>query len=43
MNITLPAEIGDEQHVLLVPTKDGEYAKVGVVARSPSAPACLAA
>ena len=32
MNITLPIDVGDEQRVLLVPTHDGEYAKVGVVA-----------
>jgi ATP-dependent Lon protease len=32
MNITLPAEVGDEDRVLLVPTHEGEYAKVGVVA-----------
>src|SRR6201995_2472319 len=32
MSITLPIDVGDEQRVLLVPTHDGEYAKVGVVA-----------
>ena len=32
MNITLPIDVGDEERVLLVPTKDGEYAKVGVLA-----------
>src|SRR4051794_7665212 len=32
MNITLPIDVGDAERVLLVPTKDGEYAKVGVVA-----------
>src|SRR4051794_8016158 len=32
MNITLPIDVGDEQRVLLVPTHEGEYAKVGVVA-----------
>jgi ATP-dependent Lon protease len=33
MNITLPIDVGDEQQVLLVPTHEGEYAKVGVVAQ----------
>src|SRR6476661_1130102 len=32
MSITLPIDVGDEQQVLLVPTHEGEYAKVGVVA-----------
>ncbi len=32
MNITLPVDVGDEERVLLVPTHDNEYAKVGVVA-----------
>src|SRR5436305_15113230 len=32
MNITLPVDVGDEQHVLLVPTHEGEFARVGVVA-----------
>src|SRR6478672_1319691 len=32
MSITLPIDVGDEQRVLLVPTHEGEYAKVGVVA-----------
>ncbi len=32
MNITLPIDVGDDERVLLVPTKDGEYAKVGVLA-----------
>jgi len=32
MNITLPIDVGDEERVLLVPTHEGGYAKVGVVA-----------
>jgi ATP-dependent Lon protease len=32
MNITLPIDVGDEERVLLVPTHENEYAKVGVVA-----------
>jgi ATP-dependent Lon protease len=32
MSITLPVDVGDEQQVLLVPTHDGEFARVGVVA-----------
>ena len=32
MNVTLPIDVGDDERVLLVPTKDGEYAKVGVLA-----------
>ena len=32
MNVTLPIDVGDEQQVLLVPTHEGEYARVGVVA-----------
>jgi ATP-dependent Lon protease len=32
MNVTLPAEVGDEERVLLVPRHEGEYAKVGTVA-----------
>ena len=32
MTITLPIDVGDEERVLLVPTHDNEYAKVGVVA-----------
>src|SRR6478752_4266798 len=32
MNVTLPVDVGDEEQVLLVPTHEGEYAKVGVVA-----------
>src|SRR5919198_5210272 len=32
MNVTLPADVGDEARVLLVPRHDNEYAKVGTVA-----------
>jgi len=32
MTVTLAIETGDEQHVLLVPVHDGEYARVGTVA-----------
>jgi len=32
MTITLPIDVGDEERVLLVPTHENEYAKVGVVA-----------
>ncbi|MGZ4412214.1 MAG: endopeptidase La [Gaiellaceae bacterium] len=32
MNVTLNADVGDEERVLLVPRHDGEYAKVGTVA-----------
>ncbi len=32
MSVTLPVEIGDEDRVLLVPRREGEYASVGVVA-----------
>jgi len=32
MNVTISAEVGDEERVLLVPRHDGEYAKVGTVA-----------
>jgi ATP-dependent Lon protease len=32
MNVTLPVDAGDEERVLLVPTHDNEYAKVGVIA-----------
>jgi ATP-dependent Lon protease len=32
MTITLPVDVGDEEQVLLVPTHENEYAKVGVVA-----------
>jgi ATP-dependent Lon protease len=33
MNVTISVEVGDEEHVLLVPRHDGEYAKVGTVAQ----------
>src|SRR4051794_5611465 len=32
MNITITADVGDEERVLLVPRRDGEYARVGTVA-----------
>src|SRR6187549_2247219 len=32
MNVTITADVGDEDRVLLVPRHDGEYAKVGTVA-----------
>jgi ATP-dependent Lon protease len=32
MNVTLTVDVGDEERVLLVPTHDGEYAKVGTIA-----------
>src|SRR6266542_457981 len=32
MNVTIPADVADEDRVLLVPRQDGEYAKVGTVA-----------
>src|SRR5256886_9488736 len=32
MNVTIAADVGDEDRVLLVPRHDGEYAKVGTVA-----------
>src|SRR6058998_884281 len=32
MNVTIAADVGDEEQVLLVPRHDGEYAKVGTVA-----------
>src|SRR6266699_3853897 len=32
MNVTIPADVGQEARVLLVPRHDGEYAKVGTVA-----------
>ena len=32
MNVTLTVDVGDEERVLLVPKRDGEYAGVGVVA-----------
>ena len=32
MDVTLPVDVGDEDHVLLIPRHDGEFAKVGTVA-----------
>src|SRR6266550_9062888 len=32
MNVTISADVGDEERVLLVPRHDSEYAKVGTVA-----------
>jgi ATP-dependent Lon protease len=32
MPVTLPVDVGTDQHVLLLPIEDGQYAKVGVVA-----------
>src|SRR6266508_4337570 len=32
MDVTIPADVGEEARVLLVPRHDGEYAKVGTVA-----------
>ena len=32
MNVTLSVDAGDEEHVLLVPRHDGDYAGVGTVA-----------
>src|SRR4051812_40583137 len=32
MTLTLPVDVGDEERVILVPTHENEYAKVGVVA-----------
>src|SRR5881227_2661060 len=32
MNVTISADVGDEERVLLVPRHNGEYAKVGTVA-----------
>src|SRR5436309_1927309 len=32
MNVTIPADVGEEARVLLVPRHDGEYAKVGTIA-----------
>src|SRR5881398_305654 len=32
MNVTITADVGDEERVLLVPRHNGEYAKVGTVA-----------
>ena len=33
MDVTLPVDVGDADEVLLVPRHDGEYAKVGTIAR----------
>src|SRR5207245_8903513 len=33
MNVTITAEVGDEERVLLVPRHEGDYAKVGTVAQ----------
>src|SRR3954465_11465126 len=33
MDVTLPVDPGDEERVLLVPRHDGEYARVGTIAR----------
>ena len=33
MDVTLPVDVAGEERVLLVPRHDGEYAKVGTVAR----------
>src|SRR5687767_8971700 len=33
MNVTISADVGDEERVLLVPRHEGEYAKVGTVAQ----------
>ena len=32
MTVTLPVDVGDEERVLLVPRREGEYAVVGTVA-----------
>src|SRR6187549_1687767 len=32
MNVTIPADVGEEERVLLVPRHEGEYARVGTVA-----------
>ena len=32
MNVTIPADVGSEERVLLVPRHAGEYARVGTVA-----------
>ena len=34
MNVTISADVGDEERVLLVPRHEGEYATVGTVAVS---------
>src|SRR3954468_4581823 len=33
MDVTLPVDTGDDDHVLLVPRHEGEYASVGTIAR----------
>src|SRR4029079_17248159 len=33
MDVTLPVDPGDEDRVLLVPRHEGEYARVGTIAR----------
>jgi ATP-dependent Lon protease len=33
MDVTLPVDAGDEERVLLIPRHDGEFAKVGTIAR----------
>src|SRR3954454_19760634 len=33
MDVTLPVDTGDDDHVLLIPRHDGEYASVGTIAR----------
>src|SRR5213593_2444506 len=33
MNVTIAADVGDEERVLLVPRHEGDYAKVGTVAQ----------
>src|SRR3954454_14789495 len=33
MDVTLPVDVGDEERVLLVPRHEGDYAKVGTIAR----------
>ena len=32
MNVTIPADVGEEERVLLMPRHEGEYARVGTVA-----------
>jgi ATP-dependent Lon protease len=33
MDVTLPVDVGDEEHVLLVPRHEGSFASVGTIAR----------
>src|SRR6478672_476337 len=33
MDVTLPVDTGDDDHVLLVPRHEGDYASVGTIAR----------